>query len=92
VSVIRRRRRRQLLVLKVSLLLMAVQIMASAAGWHEFKKGQPTEDERCKCKLTSRNPCGTNICSCRKMTSIVLLLVETVEEMAVRMLKKLYQI
>jgi hypothetical protein len=58
---------------------MAVQIMASAAGWHEFKKGQPTEDERCKCKLTSRNPCGTNICSCRKMTSIVLLLVETGE-------------
>ena len=21
---------------------------------------------RCKCKLSSRNPCGTNICSCRK--------------------------
>jgi len=21
---------------------------------------------RCKCKLTSKNPCGTNICSCRK--------------------------
>ena len=21
---------------------------------------------RCKCKLTSRNPCGTNTCSCRK--------------------------
>ena len=20
----------------------------------------------CKCKLTSRNPCGTNLCSCRK--------------------------
>ena len=21
---------------------------------------------RCKCKLTSRNPCGTNLCSCHK--------------------------
>ena len=21
---------------------------------------------QCKCKLTSRNPCGTNTCSCRK--------------------------
>ena len=21
---------------------------------------------RCKCKLTSKNPCGTNLCSCRK--------------------------
>ncbi len=21
---------------------------------------------RCKCKLSSRNPCGTNLCSCRK--------------------------
>ena len=21
---------------------------------------------RCNCKLSSRNPCGTNICSCRK--------------------------
>jgi hypothetical protein len=26
------------MVLKVSLILMAVEIMASAAGWHEFKK------------------------------------------------------
>ena len=26
---------------------------------------------RCKCKLTSRNPCGTNACSCRKMASNV---------------------
>jgi hypothetical protein len=24
---------------------MAVQVMASAAGWYEFKKAQPTEDE-----------------------------------------------
>ena len=21
---------------------------------------------RCKCKLSSKNPCGTNLCSCRK--------------------------
>ena len=21
---------------------------------------------RCKCKMSSRNPCGTNVCSCRK--------------------------
>ena len=21
---------------------------------------------RCKCKLSSRNPCGTNACTCRK--------------------------
>ena len=21
---------------------------------------------RCKCKLSPRNPCGTNVCSCRK--------------------------
>ena len=21
---------------------------------------------RCKCKLTSKNPCGSNVCSCRK--------------------------
>ena len=46
---------------------------------------------RCKCKLSSRNPCGTNICFCqKKLSQMCKLLVGTTEEKIVEMLRTLF--